>query len=519
VLGQEPGPSTPEPVGVTTRRVRVDVVAEDDDGRPVGDLRSEELILTDEGRQEDIVSFTAPPPPSEGSTGSEALPRNTFTNRVETQRGRLPSVTAILFDGLNTPMADREFARQQVIDFLRQVPPGSWVSLYTLGRGPRILQDFTTDPQPLIQALQAYRGELHVEADEAPVPTLDAGLERFDSWLDELKLDLVEHYAKDRALRTIRSLVAIANHLERVPGRKSLVWISGSFPVGWIGRDAVPLPGGPASPDPGLRPEIERAARALASSNLAVYPVDARGLRSTGEYDPDRASISRQAQFADRAGFATMQTLAERTGGRAFVNSNDLGRALRRALEDARSTYIFGYEPSHEEWNGEFRRIEVKTTRPGVRLRHRRGYFAQPGEPVEDWYRQGVLQAAMWSPLDASRMGLTVHVTPGSDERLTLRLRLHAPDVALRPAGDRWRGKLDVWIVQLGPEDELLDDLSHVVELSLTPADHRRVMRTNEIVVLEGLTRKEKAVLMRVLVRDVMSGALGSLSIPLDRIE
>jgi VWFA-related protein len=512
---QESSPDSP--LGVSARVVRVDVVAEDEDGRPVRDLRRDELVLSDEGREEPITSFAAPLEEPESPPPSRELPANTFTNRLETLSAAPVAVTAILFDGLNTPMASQEFAKQQVIGFLRQLPPGARVSLYTLGLGPRVLVDFTTDPEPLVRALEQYRGENRPEAGGAPLPLPDAGLERFDSWLQELSLNLVERYAKDRALRTVRSLVAIANHLGRVPGRKNLIWVSGSFPVGWVTRDSVPRPGPPSKKD--LRPEVERAARALASSNLAVYPVDARGLRSTGEYAPGRERISRQAQFADRSGFETMETLAERTGGQAFVNSNDLGRALRRAIDDSRAAYTLGYEPSHDEWNGKFRRIEVRTTRPGVRLRHRRGYFAQPAVPTDDGYRRGVLEAATWSPMDATGVGLTVRVAPSKDGGLTLALRLHAPDVSLRPAGGRWRGQLDIWLVQLGPGDTLLDTVSHVAGLSLSPADHQRVMRTNEMVLMERLKPKEDAVLLRILVRDLFSGALGSVSIPLDRIE
>jgi hypothetical protein len=121
--------------------------------------------------------------------------------------------------------------------------------------------------------------------------------------------------------------------------------------------------------------------------------------------------------------------------------------------------------------------------------------------------------------MDATRVGLTVKATPSSDRRLTLALRLHAPDVSLRPAGDRFRGQLDVWLVQLGPEDALLDTVSHIADLSLTPDDHRRVMSANEIVLMERLTLEAETVLLRILVRDVTSGALGSVSIPLGQIE
>jgi hypothetical protein len=121
--------------------------------------------------------------------------------------------------------------------------------------------------------------------------------------------------------------------------------------------------------------------------------------------------------------------------------------------------------------------------------------------------------------MDATRLGVTVLATPSPDGPLTLALRLHAPDVLLRPAGGRWRGLLDVWLIQLGPGDELLDTVSHVADLSLTPADHGRIMRTNEIVLMERLKPREGTVLLRILVRDVTSGALGSVSIPLDRVE
>jgi len=479
----------------------------------VVDLEAEELVLSDGGRPERIVSFSAQPLPS---ATAKALPAGTFSNRLGRQADGATSVTAILFDGLNTPMARQSYARQQVLAFLKQVEPGTPMALYTLGRGLNVLQDLTRDPQPLIQALEQYRGELSPGPGVARLDTAGTGLERFSSWLVELETNLIEHYAKDRALRTLRSLVAIANHLEKVPGRKNLVWVSGSFPV-WIGRDRVPLP---RRPDPGaqdLWPEIDRAARALNSANLAVYPVDARGLMAPADYEPERASITKEMQLADRSGFAAMDALAERTGGEAFYNDNDLGRAFRGAAEDSRVAYRLGYQPSHDEWNGKFREIKIAVRRPGVRLRHRRGYFAQPDEPDDDWYRKGVLGAAMWSPVDATRVGLTVRPFPAAPDTLDLEIRVDARDVSLQPVGDGWQGRLDVWLAQLGPGDELLVTVSHVAGLNLDRPTFEQVRQSGELPLVERLRRDRKAVLLRILVRDVVSGALGSVSIPLDQ--
>jgi VWFA-related protein len=503
----------PPAAGVTARMVEVSLVAEDKEGRPVLDLTADELVLTDGGRPERIVSLSTQPPPS---PARKAASPGTFTNRLDALAPGSPSVTAILFDGLNTPMARQSFAREQVLSFLRQVEPGNAIALYTLGRGLNVLHELTRDPRPVVAALERYQGEVAAATEASPLDLEAAGLQRFGAWLDELDTNLIEHYSKDRALRTLRSLVAIANHLEKLPGRKNLVWVSGSFPV-WIGRDRLPAPERPRAAAQDLWPEIDRAARALNRAGLAVYPVDARGLMAPADYEPSRASISRDMPLVGRAGFATMETLAERTGGKAFYNDNDLGRAFRSADQDSRAAYRLGYEPSHDDWNGGWREIRIEARRPGVRLRHRRGYFAQPDEPAEDWYRSGVLGAAMWSPTDATGLGLAVRPFPAAPATLDLTILVDVRDVAIRQAGERWRGQLDVWLVQLGPSDEHLGTVSHVAGIDLDRPAFEQVTRAGELPIRERLERDPKAVLVRVLVRDVASGALGSVSIPLDR--
>ena len=120
--------------------------------------------------------------------------------------------------------------------------------------------------------------------------------------------------------------------------------------------------------------------------------------------------------------------------------------------------------------------------------------------------------------MDATRVGLTVRPFPAAPDTLDLDIRIDARDVSLQPVGDGWHGRLDVWVAQLGPGDELLDTVSHVAALSLDRPTLEQVMRSGELPLVERLKRDRKAVLVRVLVRDVGSGALGSVSIPLDQV-
>lgn len=503
------------PLRVTTRLVEVSVVAETRGGEAVGDLKRDEFRLFDQGREQQISAFT--PPAAARPAPARPLPPNTFSNRLD-RLGAPAGATVILFDGLNTRLTDQAYARQQVLKFLRQLRPGERVALYVLGRGPRILQDFTSDAAAVREALEKFQGEPSPSLD-APLydPAMSAG-DHFGAWLGELALNLVEHFEEDRAFRTARSLIAIAHHLERLPGRKNLLWVSGSFPIS-IELEQLPRPSRSSRRPRSISPEIERAARALNNANLAVYPIDARGLMAPQEYRADLPAGAEHVPGRDQAMFATMRLLARRTGGRAFYNNNDLYAALRRATEDSGRAYVLAYRPAHAEWNGRFREIKVEVTRPGVELHYRGGYFAQPEEPAEPWYREQVLDSALWSPLDATRIGLTVHAVATAPGKLDLEIDIDAPDLVFEPAkGALWESKLDLWLVQLDGRDQRVHTYARTNHLRLNEITYKRVLEAGGLRLVEHLELVPEAKLVRLLVRDLASGALGSLTIPLERL-
>ncbi len=517
LLGQTRWAAAQQPahLRVTTRLVQVRVVAHDKQGELVSGLGREDFVLLDQGREQPITVFGV-----ESNTPSapctETLPPNTFSNRLEGCLDSLGGATVILFDALNTRLTDQAYAKQQIIKFLEQLHPDDRVALYAMGQGPLILQEFTSSPGLLLRALTEYKGDFSPNLDTFVAGNSATGIGQLNTWLEELKLNLYEYDMRDRALRTIRVLAAIANHVERLPGRKSLIWVSGSFPL-WLGRKAVLTPekieGGRVS----FASELERAVRALYKANLAVYPVDARGLMAPRGFRADRAAFSHELSDPDSATFLTMQVLAKRTGGRAFFNDNDLRAALRRAADDSRLVYALGYYPTHGKWNGKFRKIRIRLKRPGVQLLHRQGYFAQPEEPVTTWYRQSVLNAAIWSPLSATRLGLTVRAKVTSRGLLDLELLIDPHDVSFRTQNDIWEGELDLKIVQLGPDDRLLRSASRVASVRLTPPDYEQAVQRRALVLSEWLERVPGAILLRVLARDARSGRLGSVSIPLNR--
>ena len=170
--------------------------------------------------------------------------------------------------------------------------------------------------------------------------------------------------------------------------------------------------------------EMERTARALNAANLAVYPVDARGLMGNPALDASSRGNTKQGgkgmgQKAMRGiqyTQDTMKNLAERTGGKAYINSNDLKGAIREAIEDSRATYTVGFYPTHNTWDGKFHELKVHTDRKGLNIRYRLGYYAFSDQPLTDKETKAAFQEALWSPLESTALGMTLRVAPNMRE-------------------------------------------------------------------------------------------------------
>ncbi len=532
-LSQAPAPApgqTPEPakqappLRVTTHLVQVNVIVQDKKGEPVADLTKDDFALFDQGQPQEISSFSveslrALPAPA------QTVPANLFSNRFGHKAGTPTSVTVVLLDGLNTRFEDMSYARTQIIKFLGQLQPQDHVALYTLTTRLRVLHDFTTDATSLLRTIQPYKGHVSSELAASEPEEANTGNDEIDQFLNDANQRMADFYTINRTKATASALEGIANHLAQLPGRKNLIWVSGSFPFS-IGLDDFSLDS--TRERRTFSEEVERAARALNNANLAIYPVDARGLIAPSFAANPRIRPAKRGGAIPpaimlsphRANFDTMNILAERTGGRAFYNTNDIQGSIRRAIDDSRVTYVLGYYPTHGQWNGKFREIKVQVKRPGLHLRHRGGYFALPDKPLDPQQRQALLREAVSSPLDATILGLNVYVTPvdvPGARTLKTELQISSRDVTLDPEGDRWVGAVDVLFLQLAPDGSSVGGETKTVNMRLTRETYEAVVKDG-VKLTRNLPVAPGAANLRVVVRDASSGAIGSVSIPLEKL-
>lgn len=552
-LGQkQPAPTQTQGVlHVITQLVQVNVIVEDRRGQPIPGMTRDDFTIFDDGEPQKISVFKVEQ--IQATPAPIKLPPGIFSNMPERQAGASPAVTVILLDGLNTSWADQASARLRVIKFLKQLQPSDRVALYSLGRQLRVLHDFSSDSTTLVQALNHYRGRAGNELEASLVDDPDnppqwsqdvsqgigdavegsaAVSSLIQGWLNNATNAEAEYYMNQRVEMTVDALTTIAQHLQGVPGRKNLVWVSGAFPV-LRGMDQM-MQKGDFSTGSTYGEQMAHAAQALNDVNLAIYPVDARGLMLDPNYGPESLSVNQvrakgmarvmrpklPAHITDN--FPTMDEFAKRTGGRAFYNTNDIQGSIRRVIEDTRLTYLLAYYPTHGKWNGEYHKIKVEVDRPALRLQYRDGYSALPEEPPASPAGKKALDAAILSPLDATAVACVVKpvalkTPPGQPPAVEMQYWIDARNITLTPAADGWRGSITLVTAEIGSKGESLKGVSHVISFQVTPAKREDFLtsgvRFNELVPIVPNAER-----IRVVVRDDSTGSLGSLSMPLDRV-
>jgi VWFA-related protein len=373
-----------------------------------------------------------------------------------------------------------------------------------------VLHDFTTDSSLLPEQLARYN---------------------FDAWLGGAGVSPQESgfFTENRVIGTSRAIEFMTNHLAGLPGRKNLIWISGGFPLarGFERRT--------------FKPDIDEAVRALDHANVAIYPVDARSLNihfkagaaaslplSTGTrppVGPTPDSTQRDMQnLRTLIDAAVENELAARTGGRAYVDTNDLTKAFRDSIRDAVNdsalTYTLGFYPDSDPADGKFHKIEVKIpARSGLNLHYRKGYLDRGEQPHDAGAGRVELRDTVWSPVDFSGINVVVQIASSDAAHpndLNVFLGIDTAGIGFTAEGDRRNGRMDILFVQKDARGDPFEDVNATLMVRLTPLSYeqfRQGLRYQRFV-----PHQAGATMLRVIVRDASTGSIGSVTVPFDQL-
>ena len=348
---------------VTTQLTVVDVTVTDSKGKPVHGLTQSDFTLKEDGKPQPLRSFqqygtdtpsTQPAPP--------ALPPNVYTN----QQPPTPTTSAsniMLVDALNTSPARRMYVRQQALSYLKTMPEGTSVAILELRERLHVAQNFTTDRAVLLAAMDAISPTKVFTSSSSSMPEFCELMNR-------------------RSQLTMIALNQVASFGSGIKGRKNLLWFMSGIPQITYQSLLVSPPPKSAPYIPCLTDfdlELHRAYGLLNAAQVAVYPVDPRGLVNTPSSpveDVDDLLDKMGPSSLGPMSLDSMREIAEATGGIAYVNRNDIDTAVGEAIAIGTDYYSLSYTPPDIKYDGKHHTIEVKVDRPGVHLRYRTGYTA-----------------------------------------------------------------------------------------------------------------------------------------------
>ena len=556
-----------------TRMVTLDIVVKDRQGRHVTGLKAADFHVFEqspaqgkERHEQRIAAFREIRVADLASqtVGEKHLPAGVYSNAL-VRNGEPAPATILLVDGLNTEVKHQAQVHVQMLRMLRSLPRDVPVAVFLFGGRLRMLQDFTTDPGLLQTALakaSSTAGEGLARLDPRDDPNAVSG--EFDklnlattqslpsapqagSQPNEIQripqrvVDAVKRFEQDtyaasmdmRVDQTIEALVSLGRHVAGYPGRKNLLWISTSFPVYLSpliddsAKQATETTGLEAAGIRNYGPKLQRLAGILSEAKVAVYPINPAGVQVPTLYEAG----TRVREYSGRATGDTlrretlmrgneqdsMQILAEGTGGQVCSGSNDLAECVRKAVDDSSSFYEVAYYPEFRDWNGEYRKIMVKTTESGLHLAYRHGYFARR-EAVETANDQKaeLQQAACDDYLNATSIAFSAEsVPPDAPEMLKFYLTINSSGLTLLPTSDGGR-ELDLAVAVC-----TFDKKGGPFLFMSDPVHRKFNAKEYELLTTRGLPHVitlpgPKPPALRLLVRDIPSGRLGSVNVKLE---
>lgn len=384
-------PSTgPAKFGVTSQLVVEDVIVRGKDGKALTDLKASDFAITEDGKPQKISVFTfqsleeqpAPPritPGSEPSVFAERVPnkpvKSVTANDIAPETpGNLKyndrRLMVLFFDMTSMPINDQIHSQDAALKFLRtQITRSDLVAIMSFSSDIKVVEDFTDDRDLLERDIKNL--------------TIGEGQGLDETISDDSSSDTGAAFQQDdtefNIFNTDRQLSALENAarmLATLNESKALVYFSSGITRNGLDNQA----------------QLTATINAAIRSNVKFYPIDARGLVAQAPLgDATKGSPGGQGMYSGSSARAsqsnfqgtqeTLYTLAADTGGKAFLDSNDLSAGIVQAQKDIDSYYIIGYYSTNEALDGRFRRVKITVTDPALRtkiakLDFRQGYYA-----------------------------------------------------------------------------------------------------------------------------------------------
>ncbi|MEZ5426419.1 MAG: VWA domain-containing protein [Pyrinomonadaceae bacterium] len=560
-----------EVVKISTTLIRADVIVTDEKNRPVKNLRSEDFEVFENGKKQEIFSFSYISPTSPGRSNMSGADNlglqndedglslkekiNIPTTTKEIDSNTIRRTLVLVVDDIGLSFKSVGLVKKSLKKFIKdQIRDGDLVSVVTTG-GASVLPAFTSDKKQLLAIVEKLkwgpRSRGGADYYDPIAPTLleetsdargrdIAGVREETALLEDMELAR----KNNSAVGTIGALQYIVQGMRNLPGRKALVLFSEGFSLSDSTlrnssnsdidtSSEAPKPSannrfGSEAPD-ALRSLIETANKA----SVAIYPIDPRGLQYLGmagadedirkafdrNFKPgqtDDKRTSRDSQF--RQSQDGLRVLASDTGGFAVLNQNDLDVGLEKIIDD-QNYYLLSFQTSAETVDSPkdvFENVEIKLKNPDLKVRYRSAFYSP--ESVESNNsslspREKVGQALAY-PFRANEIDLHLYSITGNYEYgdfVRFLINISAGDLEFKKQPDGMRkANFDILALTLNEDGKPINQFAKNFSFSVNEPTYKNILKKGFVYVLPVVLKKSGVYHFRVAVHDSETGKVGA---------
>ena len=364
----------------TVQLVIETVSVKDKAGNPITGLTKNDFVLTEDGVPQPLSyaeyqhlpeDATPLPPQAPGTEDIKIYNRLARTQISSEKPGEVrykdKRLIALYFDMTTMPPTDQMRALAAAEKFVRQnMTTADLISILRYqGGSVDTLQDFTDDRNKILSILETLvvgegQGDTDVTNDSSSADTGAA----FGQDSGEFNI-----FTTDRQLAALQTAAESLSHLNE---KKVLIYFASGLNLNGLDNQA----------------QLKACEDAAIKSGVVLWSIDARGLIATPPMgDGSHGSPGGQAMYTGASAGAmvsslqrsqdTLYAIATDTGGKAFLDNNDLTQGIIQAQKSVSNYYILGYYTTNHTLDGKFRKIKVTVNNnTEAKLDYRLGYYA-----------------------------------------------------------------------------------------------------------------------------------------------
>jgi VWFA-related protein len=526
LLGQQPAPAQAPSFRTGVNLVLVDVVVRDRSGAIVRGLTADDFELLEDGVRQQILTFAFEDigrnaPPIEKTSTLAAIATASAPAVAESPDTPAHPLTSdevaghrlltLLFDTSSMQPEEVQKAVDSATSWVdRDMSPADLVAVAAINSSLQVLNDFTSSKEQVRAVLSRFAatdGTAFSAVDSSTAATDEASTTATDdvTAVDQSAQEL-DTFNNDVRLRALRTL---AEALQPIQQKKAIIYFSSGMQRSGTDNQV----------------ELRRAVNAAVRANVAIYPVDARGLQAIvpggSARQGSRGGLSAFTGSAVAGQFEqfaaqqeTLTSLASDTGGTAFTDSNDFGEAFARVERDISSYYILGFSSTNSSKDGRFRRLTVRVrNRSNVRIDAKNGYYADRDfAHTAKTDREVVLMEQLGAPIPAT--DVPVFVTAGwfrlAADKYYVPISVAVPGSAVPVSTDKVTLDVAGFI-----RDERGFPVGRVRDTLTVPPASAGSLATRQVLYQTGVTLPPGRFSVKIVVRENSNGQMGTFETPI----